>query len=834
MGSVRFLSLGCIVLLLAACGGGGGGGGPRTVGNFTISTSTVTFDGDPGGVAPAPAVVTGSITGVDETVFLTVVLTSNGLTNATVALTGANTGALTIFPKSPAQLGFGTFNDTVTVTACLDAGCSRPVGGSPKTINVTYSVRGLGASPANVVLSAPEGGAAPPQQISLSNNTGANWTSSITYQGTASGWLTLTPTTAATQGAQTVTFNASALNAPGAYTAAVQFTAGNRTRSVPVTYNVVPNLGLSQSTVTLTAVTGQTAPPTGATVSVTAANATAFATTVSYGPGATGWLATTGASAPGTLGLVPQTVALTPGTYRATVTLAPTIGTPVIVTVDYTLAPSALTFAPGNPTFTINRASTATAQFLQRTIATGDTGAPLTWVANTSVSWLTVTASGSSGQNAVLTLVPAALETVRNGTHRIGVRFTYNGPSVVNQLTELLVDLTLNLPTIEYAMPYVAYLNEDKEIVVRGSGFDQPGGAAVTFDGTVAATVEVVSDTQLRVTPPASEVATASRPQLTIANALNLDRSNAELAVRAKPAYGNQERVNSDIYLSTGWRVLYDAERDFVFGSRSFSSDQPTATLDSVMKFALDPTGVTPPTFTFKQYPFLNDIALSPDGRTLYVLTSTQLHFADPVTLNDLRSPVPVPSNGMPGRMAVVNDGRILMPYLRRFYLPQTNRFEEIDELLSDGQMEVSADGSRVAFQSFGSSGPPRLGTFDAGRDEFQFATEERVIQILSLSRAGTLIVAGGEVFNTDFTLYGATAPPDAGYFSRLSPAGDRLYALGFSPTQVLTFDTSAAVTPFPALAPVDVPFAASSMGISLNGEHVFIISQGTFFVVEP
>jgi len=834
MGSIRFLSLGCVVLLLAACGGGGGG--PSTVGNFTISTSTVTFDGDPGGAAPAPAVVTGSITGVDETVFLTVVLTSNGLTNASVALTGANTGALTIFPKSPAQLGFGTFNDTVTVTACLDAGCSRPVGGSPKTINVTYTVRGLGASPANVVLSAPEGVAAPPQQISLSNNAGANWTSSITYQGTASGWLALTPATAATQGDQTVTFNASALNAPGAYTATVQFTAGNRTRSVPVTYNVVPNLGLSQSTVTLTAVTGQAAPPTGASVNVTAASATAFATAVSYGPGATGWLATTGASATGTLGLVPQTVALTPGTYRATVTLAPTVGTPVIVTVDYTLAPSALTFAPGNPTFTVNRASTATAQFLERTIAVGDTGAPLTWVANTSVPWLTVTPAGSSGQNAVLTLVPSALETVRNGTHQVGVRFTYNGPSVVNQQHELLVDLTLSLPTIEYAMPYVAYLNEDKEIVVRGSGFDQPGGAALTFDGTVAATVEVLSDTQLRVTPPAAEVASASRPRLAIANELNLDRSNAELVVRAKPAYGNQELVNSDIYLSTGWRVLYDAERDLVFGSRSFSSDQPWATLDSVMKFALDPTGVTPPTFTFKQYPFLHDIALSPDGRTLYVLTSTQLHFADPVTFNELRSPVPVPSSGMAGRMAVVNDGRILMPHLSRFYLPQTNRFEEIDEPLGEGLMEVSADGSRVAFQSFGiSSGLARLGTFDTVRDEFQFATEERVHQVLSLSRSGTLIAAGGEVLNTDLALYGATAPPDAGYFSRLSPAGDRLYALGFShPTQVLTFDTSAAVTPFPALAPVDVPFAASSMGISLNGEHVFIISQGTFFVVEP
>ena len=51
--------------------------------------------------------------------------------------------------------------------------------------------------------------------------------------------------------------------------------------------------------------------------------------------------------------------------------------------------------------------------------------------------------------------------------------------------------------------------------------------------------------------------------------------ATAELVVRAKPAYGNQQRINSDIYLSTGWRVVYDAERDFVFGSRSFSFDQP-------------------------------------------------------------------------------------------------------------------------------------------------------------------------------------------------------------------------------------------------------------------
>lgn len=118
---------------------------------------------------PSPAIVTGSITGVDEDVFLTVVLTSDGIAHASVAVTGETTGAPTIFPKHPAQLGAGTFNDTVRVNACLDAGCSRHVSGSPKTISVTYNVRGLSASPSGVVFSAFEGTTPPPQQITLSN-----------------------------------------------------------------------------------------------------------------------------------------------------------------------------------------------------------------------------------------------------------------------------------------------------------------------------------------------------------------------------------------------------------------------------------------------------------------------------------------------------------------------------------------------------------------------------------------------------------------------------------------------------------------------------------------
>jgi hypothetical protein len=691
-----------------------------------------------------------------------------------------------------------------------------------------------------VSLTAPEGIAPAPAQLTLTNNSGANWTASVTYPG-PSGWLTVTPAAAATQGAQQVSLNASALNAPGTYTATVQIVAGNRTRNIPVTYtvtpNIVPDFGASQSSVTLSAVTGQTAAPAGVNLNITAARATTFTTSISYAQGASNWLGVTGNAAPGTLALVPQTVALAPGSYQATVTLSPNIGTQVTVPVTYTLAPSTLTFTPANPLFTIDRASTATAQFLQRSVVTGDTGAPLTWTASSSVPWLNVTPAGASGQNAVLTLVPSALESMRNGPHQASLVFSYNGPSVVNATRTLTVDLSLSLPTIEYAMPHVAYLNEQKQLVLRGSGFDQPGGAAVTFDGTAAATVEVLSDTELRVTPPASEVAAVSRPLLAIANALNLDRSDVDLVVRAKPAYGTTQVDNGDIWLSTGWRVVYDAERDLVFGSRAFSSDEPFSTIDSVLRFALDPTGTAPPTFTFKKYQSLNDIALSADGRTLYVLAAHELHFVDPATMNDIKPPTPVPGSGIAGRMAVLNDGRILMPWIGRLYFAQTDQFEIVGDgqQRTEGLMEVSADGSRVALYTPTGLGGFRLGTFDASTNEFHFMSNERGTEVLSLDRTGTRIAAGPDLFNADLTPYGMAGPPGTANFSRLSPAGDRLYSLDFSsPTKVRVHDTSAPAASFPELTPVNVPFDASSMGISLNGEHVFIISKGTFFVVEP
>jgi hypothetical protein len=832
MGSVRLLVLGCALLLLAACGGGGGGGGDRSTGNFTIASTAVTFDGDPGGAVPQAAVVTGSITGVNQDVFLFVALTNNGIANATVEVTGTTTGRLTIFPKHPAVLGFGTYNDTVTVRACLDAGCNQQISGSPKVITVTYNVRGLSVDPTSVTLSATEGSAPVAQQVTLSNNTTLSWTSAIVYQGATTGWLTLSSTSPATQGPQQLTFTANALNTPGSYTANVQITAGNRQLSIPVTYNVTPNLVLSQSSIGLTAVTGQTAPPSANNVFVEAATgATTFTTSVTYGAGASNWLEPLGTAAPGPLSLVPQTVALPPGSYEATVTLTPNgAGSPVSLAVTYTLAPSALTVTPGGPSFEVVATTTNIAPFMERGLLSGDTGAPLTWTASDNSPWLEVTPAGSSGDVVTLNLVPAEFEAMPNGQHQAIVTFTYNGPSVVNHTLQLGVDLTLHLPTIEHAMPHVAYLNEGQEqLVLHGSGFAQPGGEAVQFEGVDAAFVQVVSDTEIRVVPSAVTVQSLGSPTIAIANGLNLDRSEAELVVRAKPNYGSLQ-FDSNHGLPS--RVVYEPERDLVFGVRHGLLDPPLATLDHVLRFELDPTGAAAPAFSAHSFAGLWDIALSPDGNTLYVLTQGQLRFVDTGTMTETRSPVSV--SEFARLLTVFGDGRILFPNIPSIYSPRTNEFEPLDVSLGHGASAASADGSRVGVESIQGNGKVLLGAYDAGAGEFRFQSEERFSSRMSLDRLGTRIAHAGEVFNADdLTLYGSVDGPD-GEFSVLSPTGDRLYAITFSPTsRVHVWDTSAAATPFPELTPIDVPFGAASYAISLNGEHLFIIDAGHLFVVE-
>lgn len=80
-------------------------------------------------------------------IHLTFSYTSNGVASATLpdffrpGSPESGTGApLTIRYRKPAELGPGLYEDTVTVTACLDQECVNPIAGSPTTIRTKYQV----------------------------------------------------------------------------------------------------------------------------------------------------------------------------------------------------------------------------------------------------------------------------------------------------------------------------------------------------------------------------------------------------------------------------------------------------------------------------------------------------------------------------------------------------------------------------------------------------------------------------------------------------------------------------------------------------------------------
>jgi Viral BACON domain len=236
-----FFGAAVLVAALHGCSGGGGGdggGGGSNAPSYSLSSSSVAFSANQGGVAPPPQVVTVTVT--SGTLFVKTSQTGNAFGH-TFSLTSPTTGQITITPG--VTFNAGTSSGTITVHACTDAFCQNDIAGSPKTIDVTYTVTGLGVAPTAINFESTTGQAAAPQDVTLSLTPGgsASWTSSVNYTSGTSGWLTLGPATGLLDSPQTVSLivNTAPVSAE-VRTATVTFTAGALTKNVAVTYTISP------------------------------------------------------------------------------------------------------------------------------------------------------------------------------------------------------------------------------------------------------------------------------------------------------------------------------------------------------------------------------------------------------------------------------------------------------------------------------------------------------------------------------------------------------------------------------------------------------------------
>jgi len=136
------------------CGGGGSGGSasvsppppPPTPPSLSLETNTVQASGYAAGVAPSPASIQVSIANppANELQYQ-VTVSGTGISAASFAWQSSASGTLTITFQSSSQLGPGTYKGSVQLSVCQDAACTKPIGGSPAVVSVTYTV--LAGSP---------------------------------------------------------------------------------------------------------------------------------------------------------------------------------------------------------------------------------------------------------------------------------------------------------------------------------------------------------------------------------------------------------------------------------------------------------------------------------------------------------------------------------------------------------------------------------------------------------------------------------------------------------------------------------------------------------------
>jgi hypothetical protein len=110
-----------------------------------LSTAVLAFSAaEPKSAVPAAQAVTGTVTGTINGTTLHILITAAGdvvNTISTPVISGTSGSAL-VTPVAPMALGTGSFSGSLTVRACVDSPtcATGELAGSPRTINVTYSI----------------------------------------------------------------------------------------------------------------------------------------------------------------------------------------------------------------------------------------------------------------------------------------------------------------------------------------------------------------------------------------------------------------------------------------------------------------------------------------------------------------------------------------------------------------------------------------------------------------------------------------------------------------------------------------------------------------------
>ncbi|MGD0666621.1 MAG: hypothetical protein ABSB23_03610 [Bryobacteraceae bacterium] len=504
---------------------------PRNLGPGTY-TATVQLAIVANGVAvsPAPSLSVNFIVTAGDVLAASpsVVLLNNGTTSDTVSVTTTSSTPLSLNVTADqtwlsATLQGSTTPTTISVTANITSLTNGLYSGNvlvtsgttpPLYVPVVVVVAGV-TNPSGLTTSSPSltfaaqvGGSAPANQtLTVSSSpSGTAFTASASVTTPTGGtWLSIAPKgSLTTNQALAVSVNQSGL-ATGTYTGNIALTANGATLNVPVnlvvntTGTTGGNITVSASALGFSALAAGTAPASQTlTVSSTAGSSGVAFTAAASSSG--NWLSVspTSGTTQALLTVAVNQASLSAGSYTGTITITPTGGTAVVVTVSLSVVSEpTISVSPGLLSFDFQVGSGGTVSPGILTVTAAGGTASFQASASSSPNWLTVTpASGSTSTSTTLSVQVNPAGLAANTTPYTGT-ITVSGVSGTQGSVTVDVSLSVTnpLPIVAAVLNAASFVNgpiSPGEIVsIFGSSIGPVNPASLTLNsaGKVATSI---------------------------------------------------------------------------------------------------------------------------------------------------------------------------------------------------------------------------------------------------------------------------------------------------------------------------------------------------------
>lgn len=561
---------------------------------------------------------------------------------------------------------------------------------------------------------------------------------------------------------------------------------------------------------------------------------------------------------------------LSAGTYSATITIsgctdfqcAVGVGSPKSVVVTYMVSAGPQLSSTTELVFAVPSGTAPAAQTLNLQSSVPGTA----WTATVtyeqgSPGWLSVPSSGN-GTTALL-IQPTV---VADGSYRAIVNFVPTGGGSPASTEIALFSSSPPPPAqgVGFVSPYVAPSNSSAEVTIRGGGFSSLSSPVVTFGTSQGTSVQVVSDSEIRVVNPALP---AGRYPVTVSSGGVAMTGNPTFAVVDPPQfpYAAIPLDSSNLNGLPDGRLIYDAERQtiYILDNSEFFPLQ-----DSLERFryASGAWVADPPIdFPLSGGDTFSAVALTPDGKSLIKSNAQTLSIIDLSTWQivataDATSAVGSDVDLQTGAMS--NDGGFIELASTGFsqddevirYDSVANSFSVIAAYL-DGSIASSSyiaaptpEGNQVIFYS-GSFDPALdIISYDAGTGAVNKSTPPNgSITFASYSRDGTrtlfqtfpwspgMIISSTTPGVAAQTYNSMSCEMDAG---SISPDGTRVYCYDASTGTIHTLDVSTLATTGTSSeigTPVQIPDSPGTrptMVITPDGGNLILAGTTNLIVI--